>query len=657
MKHVMQALRYTLPGTCNHIGYNKQFIVNILLLLISSIATCCLSLQQIFQSNIMRKLLTISVFLMTVLANAQVKIGDNPNTINNNSLLELESSNKGFLTPRVALVSLTSIAPLTGTVPAGMMVYSINGSIADGIYVWDGLKWGTLAQSSMVVKTASATLLTTETFVLALNNINLTLPSVGAAENGLEITIKNVGSHTHQINVAGGSGATIDGIDTSRLQRWLARTFVAYNGNWITKGKEAITDNVLEVCPTGSWTSISEALEFLDLHMTGPSVIRLSDDTFSIAATHVIDLQYPLTIEGVSYGTATLSATSALTGLPMFRCVTESYFKKITFDGTSASSEDAIQLEGAGEYYEIKDCSFEGFSKSIVMETNSELWLFETDITDAESAGVEIAAGTNMFAKLTASECDFTNCAIGINLKSGDTAKTNIVNCTFYNSGSQVGINYIPGVGNFHRFESLFITNNAWNNIGTFISGFDFSLPRDADAFVQNNAGMGDKNPNVYINVTNNSLATAELTSNTVWYKILWDHTKCTSIPTKWAVTNAAGGIANVNRIKYLSRNKNDGYITISGNIISSSASAGVMLSLGLVKNPVGNITSAPAASIVRYGQTTLRPTAAGVPFQFSTVIYLSDIKKDDVFELWVNCSVTTTTITVQDVQMLVNSK
>lgn len=165
----------------------------------------------------MRKLLTISMLLLTAFANAQVKIGDNPNTINPNSLLELESANKGFLTPRVALVSLTSSAPLTGAVPAGMMVYSIGGTIADGIYVWDGTKWGTLAQSSMILKTVNATLLTTETVVLAVNNINLTLPVVGAAENGLEITVKNVGSHAHQVNVAGSAGATIDGIDTSRL--------------------------------------------------------------------------------------------------------------------------------------------------------------------------------------------------------------------------------------------------------------------------------------------------------------------------------------------------------------------------------------------------------------------------------------------------------
>ena len=80
------------------------------------------------------------------------------------------------------------------------------------------------------------------------------------------------------------------------------------------------------------------------------------------------------------------------------------------------------------------------------------------------------------------------------------------------------------------------------------------------------------------------------------------------------------------------------------------------MLNIGVVKNP-GSATSALATSLVRHGETTLRPTAAGVPFQFSTVIYLSDIKKDDVFELWVNCTENGTIATVQDIQMFVNSK
>src|ERR1051326_7313107 len=96
------------------------------------------------------KIQVSAIFLMlSMYVQAQVKIGDNPNTINSNSLLELESTNKGFLPPRVALSSTASVAPLTGTVTAGMLVYSTCGSLADGYYYWNGTAWKLVATSEL----------------------------------------------------------------------------------------------------------------------------------------------------------------------------------------------------------------------------------------------------------------------------------------------------------------------------------------------------------------------------------------------------------------------------------------------------------------------------------------------------------------------------
>src|SRR6185503_12854434 len=108
----------------------------------------------------MKKLVTITVLFFAVCSQAQVKIGNNPNTIDANSLLELESTNKGFLPPRVALNSLSSVSPLSGTVPTGMLVYSSGGTLTDGYYYWNGAGWVLLASghSNPVIKTADATL-------------------------------------------------------------------------------------------------------------------------------------------------------------------------------------------------------------------------------------------------------------------------------------------------------------------------------------------------------------------------------------------------------------------------------------------------------------------------------------------------------------------
>lgn len=62
---------------------------------------------------------------------SQVKIGDNPNTINSSSILELESSNKGLLLPRISLNSLTDASTIPS--PANyLLIYNTNTSLAPG---------------------------------------------------------------------------------------------------------------------------------------------------------------------------------------------------------------------------------------------------------------------------------------------------------------------------------------------------------------------------------------------------------------------------------------------------------------------------------------------------------------------------------------------
>lgn len=75
------------------------------------------------------------------MTSAQVKIGNNPEAINPNSLLELESTNKGLLAPRVALTDATNVAPLTAPVPSGMIVYNSGTALPAGFYFWNGAKW------------------------------------------------------------------------------------------------------------------------------------------------------------------------------------------------------------------------------------------------------------------------------------------------------------------------------------------------------------------------------------------------------------------------------------------------------------------------------------------------------------------------------------
>jgi hypothetical protein len=73
---------------------------------------------------------------------SQVKIGDNPKSINGDAMLEVESSNKGILLPRIALKSTSSSSPLK-SFTAGMIVYntSTSNDLTPGLYYCDGKKW------------------------------------------------------------------------------------------------------------------------------------------------------------------------------------------------------------------------------------------------------------------------------------------------------------------------------------------------------------------------------------------------------------------------------------------------------------------------------------------------------------------------------------
>ncbi|PKP04412.1 MAG: hypothetical protein CVU11_05135 [Bacteroidetes bacterium HGW-Bacteroidetes-6] len=589
-------------------------------------------------------LFMILVFTCIIQVNAQVKIGDNPATIDANSMLEIESGSKGFLGPRVAINNLSLPAPLTAPVPEGMLVYSDGGTVTNGFYYWDGTKWVRLISgkdnTELVIKSATSTLLKTEKFVLASNDITITLPVVTIADDGLEISVKNIGSATDLISVQGSGGALIDGYATSYLTRYKGHTYVAYNGAWIMKDREPQLENILDVSPIGSWTSIAEVLAFLGEHMMRPTVVRLCGGDFTINETAVVDLPYALTIQGATYGTSRIIPGASLAGMPMFRCVSETYFKMLDFDATALvgygvnPGEDGIRYIGEDLYSEIKDCTLEGFYNCILDSSNAELWIFECDISDAESNGILLHSAIAGVV-LRVSETDFINCKRGLHMEKGSQAAIQL-NSGEYDcaTATDTGIVYDPATFSFDR---IIITNNSWNNVGHFIEGFDFSRPdsRDANAEISNNAGIEDKTPHLTINVVDNATAT-DLALSSSWYKCEWINT--TNIACKWIIDN--------NKITYQPDNIRDAFVAITGNVTCNSSSR--VITIALVKN--GNVSS-------RFGECNLRITNSNQPFQFSTVIYLQQLVAGDYFELYCKANANGVSLVFQDVQWYVNTQ
>ena len=95
--------------------------------------------------------LSIALLLIALMfsININAQIGINTSDPADGSILDVESINKGIFIPRVNIISLSSIAPITGigaTAPelaaaASLLVYNTNVTTGEGFYYWDGTEW------------------------------------------------------------------------------------------------------------------------------------------------------------------------------------------------------------------------------------------------------------------------------------------------------------------------------------------------------------------------------------------------------------------------------------------------------------------------------------------------------------------------------------
>lgn len=107
-------------------------------------------------SNILIKLLGVLLFsLLITYLPAQVKIGDNPGSLNASAALELEKSNQGLLITRVALTSATDNSTITGPANSLLIYNTANAgsgenAVSPGFYFWDNTagRWKGLVTSS-----------------------------------------------------------------------------------------------------------------------------------------------------------------------------------------------------------------------------------------------------------------------------------------------------------------------------------------------------------------------------------------------------------------------------------------------------------------------------------------------------------------------------
>jgi len=101
----------------------------------------------------MKKQITIIVlaifFATSLFAQNGVSISNGVSSPDPSAMLDIDALDKGLLIPRVTLVNLTSISPITVTPADGLLVYnkSIANGVAIGFYYWADNKWNKMIKN------------------------------------------------------------------------------------------------------------------------------------------------------------------------------------------------------------------------------------------------------------------------------------------------------------------------------------------------------------------------------------------------------------------------------------------------------------------------------------------------------------------------------
>lgn len=119
--------------------------------------------------------LYIIAALFSLPAISQVSVSNDGALPDQSAMLDIKSSDKGILIPRVSITSLTSAVTPVSNPARGLLVYNMNSPYNEGFYVWDGDSWSALASTDYV------------------NNIT---NSLGIVAFGEMYQFHNVGSYT-----------------------------------------------------------------------------------------------------------------------------------------------------------------------------------------------------------------------------------------------------------------------------------------------------------------------------------------------------------------------------------------------------------------------------------------------------------------------------
>lgn len=381
----------------------------------------------------------------------------------------------------------------------------------------------------------------------------------------------------------------------------------------------------LEVSIGGTqlFSDIKSAVDYVNTYSDGPRRIKINPGTYNISETIEVNSQYPIVIEGFGTEITKLSATSMLSGKPMFEIKSEVDFKGFGAYGLSGHSsiddECCFDCSTPNLYTEIHQCYVDGFYKAIEIEGETEMWVFDSILQNCVY-GIWVKGGRMGASELTISD-NLTSVYFNV---TGNTNALSIQNTIFQINSGQTGINYVDDTA---KPEYHFATSNAFYGDGTYISGVTFTSKTQSDIRYEDNAGLQNYRPEAWMWVENNSGSTTISVAGT--YS---------------AATILSGNVREFDYIKftgesptakfvYLPSINRKGRFSISGDI--SVGATNQTLSVALFKNN----------SILQ--NIDVRATNSSQPYPFSFTA-INSLSENDVFEIRVSNLLTTNAPTLR---------
>lgn len=197
----------------------------------------------VFSSVVMLSL----AFLTTPTLTAQ-NIGINANGAapDAGAMLDISSTNKGLLIPRVNITNLNNIAPITGSATVSMLVYNTNATTGQGYYYWNGAKWVRLSTGDAWQLTGNAGTNATNNFLGTTDNIDFSIRRANLERFRLNASsvVFNENSYNYDFRVESDNQANIFFIDGG-LDRIGIRTNTPANMLQMTNGGVNVGANAM----------------------------------------------------------------------------------------------------------------------------------------------------------------------------------------------------------------------------------------------------------------------------------------------------------------------------------------------------------------------------------------------------------------------------